>query len=144
VARCGSTESIQHNAMTTLQVERKRAKVKAEARSKDKKLCIFRNNFPLTKKEIEQILKGITDEDVALLATTRPAELRGICVSGYHVGVGTCLAKKLGRHGVEKSNVCVDCKHQEVLNQLNYILRLKYGERYRAGWVQKRKSRNIE
>jgi hypothetical protein len=125
-------------AETKRQKSLREKKAEAEGRT----LRIFRNNFPLTQTEMQVLLRKITDEDIAVMAVNQPSEIKGQCITGYHVGAGTCLAKKLGKYGLREDARCKDCKHEEILHQLNYIFKLKFEGKYRAEWVSKRSRKN--
>jgi hypothetical protein len=125
-----------------LEKNRRKTVSEKKAESKDRNLRIFRNNFPLSTTEMQGIMRQITDEDIAKMAVEQPKEIKGKCIMGYYVGAGTCLAKKLGKYGMKVDAKCKDCKHEEILHQLNYIFKLKFEGKYRAEWVSKRSRKN--
>jgi hypothetical protein len=119
-------------------MKRQKTETEKKREGKSKALRIFRNNFPLTVIEAQKLLNQITDEDIRKMAVDQPKEIKGQCITGYYVGTGTCLAKKFGKYDTVVDVKCKDCKHEEIVHQLNYIFERKFEGKYRAAWVQKK------
>jgi len=104
-----------------------------------KVLEIYEGDTRLSKSDVLNIVHNITDADIALLACQQPDEIKGVCeYTGWYVGKGTCLAQKYNKYGIAtQSRKCQGCRSNEIVNQLNYILKHKYEGKYCAKWREK-------
>jgi hypothetical protein len=101
-------------------------------------LCVLKDGLPMTQIEIARLINQISDDDICLLAKGQPKEVKGYCeVKKHSVGAGTCLAHKYEKYGVKRDVKCDACKSQSITEQLNYIFKSKYGEKYHAEWRDK-------
>lgn len=122
-------------------MENKTLKKAREVKKEFKKLTlqIYEGDRPLTQAEQTEVLNSLTWEHAELLSKEQPEEIKGICIAEEYAynGPGVCIAKKFLKWGRSKPE-CSKCKSDEIINQLNYIFKKAFDNKYRAAWRKKR------
>jgi hypothetical protein len=119
------------------------SKAQVEAQHNGRVLQIYEHEEPLTQLQCGEVIEQILDDHIAMLAIQQPVEVSSKCeFLGLYVGQGTCLAKKFMKYGVSRDIKCASCKSNTITNQLNYIFRHCFGDKYRAEWRQKKERRS--
>ena len=106
-----------------------------------KNLIIENSDKILTINEIKDFIESFVtlDKIEKYLSRSFPDEISGHCKKKkYYIGHGVCLYYKF----LKKEAMCARCDSDEILNQLNYILKRETSGSYRAIWkTKKRKKR---
>lgn len=113
---------------------------------KNRQLQLYEGNRPLTQMEAARVTAKLKMEHVKLMSSNKDYEylkkagVTGRCCvhDGMHAGPGVCIASKYLKYGSMSSNGCSSCKAQEIVNQLNYIFKHAFKDRYKAEWRNKR------
>lgn len=123
---------------------RKKSIERIKAEDAKRVLNILEDGNPLTAVEVDAVIDCVTDEHIEMMGKRRPPEVGSWCILGFYVGEGTCLAKKFAKCGLGEDKNCRNCKHDNILKQLNYIFKEVFGGKYRAEWRQKREYKKRE